>query len=197
MDDPTMFAQSLNAFGKRFWRYQRPTVVGEQHLFNNNRYDTERVGQWVSFACGMMMARVDRHMDIAKNGRLHESTMFGIEGDPPIYKDLERMAFFVEESGIRYWRMAPHDELIIGPLRTFFCLAEPDVAYMVYFRAGGEIRLRMIPGEYEVKWFNPRTGEFLPANITSVSRETCFAAPDNLDWVLYLCNRIYSPGTSC
>ena len=191
MDDPAMFAQSINAFGKRFWRYQRPTVVGEQDLLNNSRYDTERVGRWVSFACGMMMARVDRHMDIAKNGRLHESTMFGIGDDPPIYEALGHMAFFVEESGIRYWRMAPHDELIIGPPRTFFCLAEPDVAYMVYFRTGGEIRLRMNPGEYEVKWFNPRTGEFLPANIIFASRETCFAAPDEMDWVLYLCNRIY------
>jgi hypothetical protein len=130
-------------------------------------------------------------MDIAKNGRLHESTMFGIGDDPPIYEALGHMAFFVEESGIRYWRMAPHDELIIGPPRTFFCLAEPDVAYMVYFRTGGEIRLRMNPGEYEVKWFNPRTGEFLPANIIFASRETCFAAPDEMDWVLYLCNRIY------
>jgi hypothetical protein len=194
MDDPAMFAQSINAFGKRFWRYQRPTVVGEQDLFNNNRYDTERIGQWVSFACGMMMARVDRHMDIVKNGRLHESTMFRIEGDPPIYKDLEHMAYFVEESGIRYWRMAPHDELIIGPPRTYFCLAEPDVEYMVYFRAGGEIRLRMNPGEYEVKWFNPRDGKFLPASTISASQETYFAASDEMDWVLYLCNRIYSHG---
>ena len=192
MDDPAMFAQSINAFGRRFWRYQRPTVVGEQDLFNNNKYDSERVGRWVSFACGLMMARVDRHMDIAKNGKLHESTMFGIKDDPPIYEALEHMAFFVEESGIRYWRMAPHDELIIGPPRTFFCLAEPDVAYMVYFRTGGEIGLRMNPGEYEVKWFNPRTGEFLPATIISASRETSFAAPDKMDWVLYLCNRIYS-----
>jgi hypothetical protein len=143
----------------------------------------------------MMMARVDRHMDIAKHGRLHESTMFGIEGDPPIYEALEHMARFVEESGIRYWRMAPHDELIVGPPRTFFCLAEPDVAYMVYFRAGGEIGLRINPGDYEVKWFNPRTGEFLPADSVSVSQETRFAAPDDMDWVLYLCNRVYGHTT--
>ena len=130
-------------------------------------------------------------MDIVKNGKLHESTMFGIEGDPPIYADLDRMASFVEESAIRYWRMAPHDELIIGPPRTFFCLAEPDVAYMVYFRIGGEIRLRMNPGEYEVNWFNPRTGEFLPATTISASSQTCFATPDEMDWVLYLCNELY------
>ena len=88
--------------------------------------------------------------------------------------------------------MAPHDEIIIGPPRTFFCLAEPDMEYMVYFRTGGEIKLRMNPGKYTVKWFNPRSGEFLTAKTSSVSSETCFAAPDKFDWVLYLCNTIYS-----
>jgi len=193
MDNPARFAQMINAFGKRFWRYQRPTVVGEQDLNNYNKYDTERVGRWVSFACGMMMSRVDRHMDIAQNGRLHEGTMYGLDGDPSIYEDLKQMAFFVEESGIRFWRMAPHDELIIGPPRThFYCLAEPDTEYMVYFRAGGEIGLRMKIGQYEVKWFNPRTGEFQPPQIIVVSSETRFAAPDEQDWVLYLRNTVFS-----
>lgn len=194
MDDPARFAQMINAFGKRFWRYQRPVVVGEQDLFNNNRYETERVGRWVSFACGLNMARVDRHMDIAKDGRLHESTVFGLDGDPPIYTDLEHMAMFVEQSGIRYWRMSPHDELVIGPPRTFFCLAEPEVEYMVYFRAGGEIGLRVEPGTFEVRWFNPRAGEFGDTVSEHISISSRFTSPDESDWVLYLCNVRYRHG---
>lgn len=133
-------------------------------------------------------------MDIAKDGRLHESTMFGLDGDPPIYTDLEHMATFVEQSGIRYWRMSPHDELVIGPPRTFFCLAEPEVEYMVYFRAGGEIGLRVEPGTFEVRWFNPRAGEFGDTVSEPISISSRFTTPDESDWVLYLCNARYRHG---
>ena len=128
MDDLVMFCANLNRFGERFWGYDRPAIIGEQDRFNNNRYERERRGFWVSFVSGFMMGRVDRHYPLADGRRLYESKLFGLDGDPPIYADLKRMADYVNESGVAWWRMEPSDRLLVEASNLVYCWPRPGAS---------------------------------------------------------------------
>ncbi len=185
MDDLKEFCKATNTFGERFWQYARPCIIGEQDRHNLNKYDTERKGFWVAFASGFYMGRVDRHFGVADQGVLVESKLFHINGVPPIYRDLKHMTNFVEQSGIRYWRMRPSDSLLSSKSNeNIFCLAEEDSGYLVYFAQGGSAAIT-IP-EAKCVWFNPGTGEFSKTFTLPGGRQT-FTTPGDSDWALYIC----------
>jgi hypothetical protein len=58
--------------------------------------------------------------------------------------------------------------------------------YVVYLPHGRGISVKLEPGRYGVKWFNPRNGEYSTAGIAEGATWTSPAAPDNEDWVLLL-----------
>lgn len=183
MEDIKKLCANTNAFGERFWKYGRPTIIGEQDRHNCNHYNEERKGYWVAFLSGFYMGRVDRHFGVAENGKLIESILFGIDGAPPIYADLLRMTEFIEQSRIGYWRMQPCDNLLQAQTEPAYCLAAAGEEYLVYFPIGGKASL-LLP-ESTCTWFNPRTGKFL-ATEHIPSGNTEFAAPDHEDWVLHI-----------
>jgi hypothetical protein len=86
-------------------------------------------------------------------------------------------------TSFEWWKADPHDELVNNGA---FCLAETGGVYVVYLPHGGDIRVRLQPGRYQVKWFNPRNGEYSTAGIVEGATWTSPAAPDNEDWVLLL-----------
>jgi hypothetical protein len=188
MDHEPLFCDNINAFGERFWKYGRPAFIGEQDRHNNNKYSTERKGYWTAFVSGYYMGRVDRHFDVAEGGKLYESILFNLDGDPPIYPDLKRMADFVEQSGVRYWRMEPSDGLLVDHSRAVYCLAEAGEEYLVYFAVGGETYLELPKGEFRASWFNPREGQFSGARTLSGGKQK-FEAPDSQDWVLHIASK--------
>lgn len=53
-------------------------------------------------------------------------------------------------------QMQPADELT--PREEDYCLAKPGEVYAVYLPEGGPAELKLPPGQYEVKWYNPRSG---------------------------------------
>jgi hypothetical protein len=185
MDDLTEFCKATNTFGERFWQYARPCIIGEQDRHNLNKYDTERKGFWVAFASGFYMGRVDRHFGVADQGVLVESKLFHLDGVPPVYQDLLYMTNFVEQSGIRYWRMRPSDGLLSSKSNeNIFCLAEEGREYLVYFVQEGSAVIT-IP-DAKCVWFNPHTGEFSEAIYLTNGRHT-FTTPGKSDWALYIC----------
>jgi hypothetical protein len=186
MDDLVLFCANLNRFGERFWGYDRPAIIGEQDRFNNNRYESERRGFWVSLVSGFMMGRVDRHYPLAEGQRLYESKLFGLDGDPPIYGDLKRMADYVNESGVAWWRMEPSDGLLVEASKLVYCLAEAGREYLVYYVQGGSAGLELPAGAFEASWFNPRTGEVSGRGTVKGGAVSRFTAPDDEDWVLRL-----------
>ncbi len=186
MKDPKVFYRAIDDFGRRFWEYGRPVFIGEQDRFNNNRYETERRGYWIALTRGFMMGRVDRHFDVAVGERLFESELFQLKGDPPIYADLRRMADFIDKAAVRFWRMAPHDELLLERSECVYCLAEPGTEYLVYFAQGGSAGVAPIGGRYEASWFDPRTGLSASAEGRNGQGRVVFAAPDDNDWVLHI-----------
>jgi hypothetical protein len=173
----------MNAFGEEFWHYGRPIVIGEMTAGTNGHYENERRLYWVGFTSGYMMGRADRHFGPVIDGKLVEIEKFGTDGIPPIYADIRRMAKFIDDNHVRFWRMVPCDRVIQAGQAQIYCLAAEDEEYVIYFVNGGTVKLTVPTGT--ALWYNPRTGENgKPADILSGDAE--FTAPDSEDWVLYL-----------
>jgi hypothetical protein len=86
-------------------------------------------------------------------------------------------------TGIEWWKTDPHDELVN---HGAFCLAEPGRQYVMYLSHGGDITVGLDPGQYEVKWFNPRSGEYSGPQIVSGPVWTSASAEDGADWVILM-----------
>jgi Protein of unknown function (DUF4038)/Domain of unknown function (DUF5060)/Putative collagen-binding domain of a collagenase len=86
-------------------------------------------------------------------------------------------------TSFEWWKTEPHDELVNNGA---FCLAETGTAYVVYLPHGGDFIVRLEPGRYGAKWFNPRNGEYSSAGIAEGATWHSPPASDNEDWVLLL-----------
>jgi hypothetical protein len=93
-------------------------------------------------------------------------------------------------TGFEWWKSEPHDELVDNGT---FCLAEIGKVYVVYLPHGGEASVKLAPGKYQAKWFNPRSGEYSIIPTARGSAWTSPVAPDMEDWVLFLAST-ESPG---
>jgi len=71
---------------------------------------------------------------------------------------------------------------------TRYCLAQPGREYLVYLPQGGEVTvdLTAASGAIAVEWFNPDTGETLPAASTSGGASRSFKSPIAGHAMLYL-----------
>ena len=134
---------------------------------------------------GYYRGRVDRHYDVAENGRLFESILFDLEGDPAIYQYLQYMTRFAEETGVRYWMMSPTEKALKDADKNIFCMANEGVEYLIYFATGGSATLPLSDSlTYQVRWYNPRTGEFV---LNECHKGTIqLTAPDEGDWAVYV-----------
>ncbi|BFU93476.1 MAG: hypothetical protein NTNFB02_01980 [Nitrospira sp.] len=86
-------------------------------------------------------------------------------------------------TSFEWWKANPHDELVN---RGAFCLAEPGRQYVVYLPHGGDVTVRLDPGQYEVKWFNPRTGEYSASQNVSGPVWTSASAEEGADSVILI-----------
>jgi hypothetical protein len=103
-----------------------------------------------------------------------------------VYDIIGHAARFFNESGVRFWQMAPHGELA----STGRCLAQPGVEYVVYAPAGGAFTVNLSAAKDKLlaaRWYDPRTGRFHPADqITSGNTAHQFTQPFKADAVLHL-----------
>lgn len=82
-----------------------------------------------------------------------------------------------------FWKMRPF-EAVSGDAVV---LAEKGKTYVAFFPHGGEATLDLGgTGKMEMKWFNPRTGEFGKSGVVRGSVARKFKAPDSKDWALLL-----------
>jgi uncharacterized protein DUF4038/uncharacterized protein DUF5060 len=86
-------------------------------------------------------------------------------------------------TGFEWWKAEPHDELVNNGA---FCLAEIGRVYAIYLPGGGNVSVKLQPGRYVVKSFNPRNGEYSNAGVAEGSTWRSPLAFDNEDWVLLL-----------
>jgi len=69
---------------------------------------------------------------------------------------------FFMENQLPFWEMENHNELVGNEAdeNTVYCLAKPGELYVVYLNSveTASLDLSGATGDYEVKWFNPKTG---------------------------------------
>ncbi len=86
-------------------------------------------------------------------------------------------------TSFEWWKTEPHDELV----RTGdFCLANPGEAYAVYLPNGGSVTVKLQPGAYSVKLFNPVNGEWRELPPIQGSSWNSPAIPSSNDWALLI-----------
>lgn len=94
--------------------------------------------------------------------------------DEPVWNYTWYARKFLEEN-MPFWEMEPMDELLTGAatyqgknnLVTGQVFAKPGELYAVYVPVGdstGTLDLSAAPGKYTQRWYNPRTGKFVPGS---------------------------------
>jgi len=86
-------------------------------------------------------------------------------------------------TSFEWWKTDPHDELVTN---GDFCLANPGETYAVYLPKGGSVTIKLSPGRYAGKRFNPLTGEWL--ELPPISGPTWTSPTVSIvnDWALLL-----------
>jgi hypothetical protein len=82
-----------------------------------------------------------------------------------------------------WWKTEPHDELVNNGA---FCLAERGRLYAVYLPHGGDISVKLDPGRYQARLFNPRSGQYSTAPTAEGTTWRSPLTPDGEDWVFLL-----------
>lgn len=87
--------------------------------------------------------------------------------------DAVRHARSFMEGHLPFWDMEPHDNLVQGENGSFGgaeCYAIPGEVYAIYFPNGsstGRLALQGFNQAFELRWYDPRTGEFV-GNVTDL-----------------------------
>ncbi|MCP4099416.1 MAG: hypothetical protein GY748_24610, partial [Planctomycetaceae bacterium] len=90
------------------------------------------------------------------------------------------------ESFVQLWSVKPSAELLSGcDPNEAYVAADEGRAYVVYFPAGGEVRLDMTDAEHSfiVNWINIDTGQPGPKHSISGGGKVALASPGAANWV--------------
>ncbi len=93
-------------------------------------------------------------------------------------------AKFFNESGIEFWNMRPNGDICSSGV----CSANDGVEYISYSSNGEsiDVNLSETTGSFNVRWYNPRDGNFIYKSKTVGGVNKNFKKPDSEDWVLHL-----------
>jgi hypothetical protein len=86
----------------------------------------------------------------------------------------------------KFWEMTPSNSLVTSG--TAYALAKSGAEYISYLPSGGSTTLDLsgVTGNFNVEWYNPRSGTYSSAGTTMGGASKTFTSPDTSDWVLYL-----------
>ncbi len=78
--------------------------------------------------------------------------------------------------------------MIPGNPTDTWCLTDGRDTYLVYTLSGDRFQLDLsrVSGEFQVQWFNPRTGKVTGANRVAAGKHAEFTPPSSNDWALHL-----------
>lgn len=87
-------------------------------------------------------------------------------------------------TSFEWWNADPDDSLVGAGV---FCLANPGQLYAIYVPHATQATVRLQPGRYIARWFNPITGEWTGLPMVSASSWTSPPVPDaSHDWAILL-----------
>ena len=82
-----------------------------------------------------------------------------------------------------WWRTEPRDDLVSG---GGYCLAVPGDTYAVYLPGGAPGSVKIEPGRYKARLYNPRTGRWSGLPSASGPLFVLYRTPDSKDWAALL-----------
>jgi len=103
------------------------------------------------------------------------------DGTMAMLKGYARIMRFFRE--FEWWKTEPHDELVS---RGAYCLAVPGGIYAVYLPAGGRVAVKLDPGLYKARGYNPRTGAWSGLGYAAGPEFAFTETPDDGDWAILL-----------
>jgi hypothetical protein len=89
-------------------------------------------------------------------------------------------------TSLPWWDLDPRPELAGDGTRV---LTKPGELYVAYAANGGALSVRLAAGEYEGRWYNPRTGAWSSAPAVTAKSDEMWKSPDPADrgdWALVL-----------
>jgi hypothetical protein len=176
--------------------YHTGDVVGDtiqrsmpSHAYQHNKIlgnDTDGVGR-----------TINRHADQNRQGAwltlLGGGGIWGDYFDGWALEDFpDEVAYFgylfhfLRSSQLKYWEMAPCNKLT----NKGRVLAKPGAEYLIYTTTAGTVTVDLgaASGTLAYEWYNPRTGEFMPASHVLGGSRRAFTTPDARDWLLHISN---------
>jgi hypothetical protein len=101
---------------------------------------------------------------------------------PAVVRQISYIRKFFDDRNIPFADMSPHDS--IATSGSNIEVLAGDGKYVVY-SDNSNFTLDLPSGHYKGEWYNPRSGKFTSAGLTTgASRD--FVPPTSEDWVLYL-----------
>jgi hypothetical protein len=177
------------------FRAGKPVCHNEYFLFANrstNDANFPRKMMWADFTAGGHSNFLDFAFWRGTGRTLNDGHP---SRSPPseILRGGQYLLDFLANNNIRFWTMAPHDELatVTGGRKTYiFTLAAPGEEYICYVLGNDPvtITLKLPAGSFTAKWYDPKTGQFLgPAGQIESNGQYIFQTPAfKQDIVLYL-----------
>ncbi len=113
------------------------------------------------------------------------------------YDEVTILSDFFTTTGIEYWKMLPHNELVPGysSFNRAYTLAEPGKDYVIYDADGGTFNINLENGNtYTATRFNPKNGtEFNMCSVSGGLQQ--FSSPPGSDWVFRIVGQPLQPCT--
>lgn len=84
-------------------------------------------------------------------------------------------------------RCKPANPMLDNP-DGVWCLSDDLDTFLFYIRDGKRLRLNrsQVSGEFQARWFNPRSGEVAGGKLVEAGKQAEFQPPNAEDWVLYM-----------
>ncbi len=117
---------------------------------------------------------------------------------PGMQQNSQTMQWFVWSSqflhSLKFQNLHPHNDMLQpepdahGALPKVWMLANPGLQYALYFTKGGTVSVDLLEAAAKLKaqWYNPRTGQWMPALNFIGGKDISFSAPDTHDWALMI-----------
>lgn len=91
---------------------------------------------------------------------------------------------FLQGQRIPFWDMTCMDEMTEST--NDYVLCKPGEVYLVYLKQGGSVDIDLIRGEFNLVWFNPRTGDVPSTGSIQGAQKIQVSSPDKNDWLLMI-----------
>ncbi|MHB1456738.1 MAG: putative collagen-binding domain-containing protein [Armatimonadota bacterium] len=151
-----------------------PLIFDTDWTINDND-DEVRKSAWTAIASGGHFNYMDDSMEFRTKPVPDKGAV--------LHKQIDHLAKFVRN--IKPWDMKPDDSMVRSG--SAYVLAGNRIVF-AYLPSGGkaEIDLPNAGSKISAKWFDPRTGNFMPRIEITGKGITLFTAPDGNDWALLI-----------